>query len=804
VDALGNVRTWRYDAAGNVVETLARDGQDGRNPSRTLNAAGLVTLAQTQNAYDERSRLYAERRALFTADMGTGALTPLTTDGDGWVETAYAYDRSSNLVALTDDRGNRTAYAYDGLGRLALHTDALNNTVAYTYDGDHNLVQTVATERQPDGLAPVETFTNLYTYDAANRLVSATDNLGQTSRYAYDSRNNRVFRSDANGAVTANGKSQIVNGESPIPNLQSAIPGNAHGNTALFTYDGQNRLLSATYHLRAGGLGDGAVTGQVTMSYAYDANGNRTRQTDPNGHATVYAYDALDRLTRTTYADGTAMTYIYDKAGNLTRQTDPTGSVIVHAYDAADRRIRTDVTRGVGVGGTTLQTFAWDGRSRLVAATDNNDPATAADDSSLVFAYDSLSNVRRATQDGRTVTSAHDGLGNRLTLLYPGGTALVYTYDALNRVKTIADGSGTVATYDYLGPVRVLRRTNANGTYVAYTYDAGRRLTGLAYRRSSDNSLVTGFSYTYDRAGNRLTETAQPGNRQTTYTYDSLNRLVGAQLPTSNLQSPISNLQSPISNLQYAYDPAGNRTQVVRDGLVMVYATNEMNEYLSVGGKSYTHDENGNLTLAGSQAYRYDFLGRLIGSTPPLRLYLPLLLRRGAGGSEIASESQPLLAPEARPTAMTTAYDALGRPVKAQTGSAAVRYIYDRGQAIEERDDAGNLLATYVDELTVQRGAARFYYLTDAGGSVRNLIDGNGDTREWVDYDAFGAPSFGTGGRESRYGNPYLFHGLRYDASNGLYMVGGRRYDPGIGRYLQRGPTTLGNPYAFAGNNPAR
>ena len=142
--------------------------------------------------------------------------------------------------------------------------------------------------------------------------------------------------------------------------------------------------------------------------------------------------------------DATAASYAYDRAGNLTRSTDPNGSVVSHTYDALNRRVRTDVTRGAGVGGTTRQTFAWDGLSRLTTATDNNDPA-AADDSALSLAYDSLSNRRSETQDGRTVSSAYDGLGNRLSLTYPGGTTVTSTYDALNRVKTIADGSGTVA-----------------------------------------------------------------------------------------------------------------------------------------------------------------------------------------------------------------------------------------------------------------------------------------------------------------------------------------------------------------------
>jgi len=143
VDALGNVRTWRYDANGNVVETTFGDGQDGRNPGRTLNAAGLVTLSRVQFSYDERSRRYRQEQRFFTADVATGVLTPITTDsdGDGWVEAAYAYDRNGNVTALTDDRGDYPQSHADGhtnahadqYSDAHVHTHANSDADPYTY-----------------------------------------------------------------------------------------------------------------------------------------------------------------------------------------------------------------------------------------------------------------------------------------------------------------------------------------------------------------------------------------------------------------------------------------------------------------------------------------------------------------------------------------------------------------------------------------------------------------------------------------------------------------------------------------------
>jgi len=441
-------------------------------------------------------------------------------------------------------------------------------------------------------------------------------------------------------------------------------------------------------------------------------------------------------------------------------------------------------------------------------------------------------------------------------------------------VKTVADAGGSIAAYDYIGPDRLWRRTFGNNTYAAYSYDGDRRLTGIAYRKSADNALLTGFSYSYDRVGNRLTETAQPGNRQATYSYDSLYRLTGAQ--------------SPISNTQYLYDPAGNRVEVAQDGQVTSYTTNEVNEYATVDGETRTYDANGNLlrvrwvitpsptptptatptatpspTSTATPTPTWTPTCTPTASPTPtatltptptptptvtpmptvLRLYLPLVLREPVPSATVRGEAAPAAAgsPQLNGTAVITetvisyrydfrdrligvtrtvtvtaeagaqatitfsfAYDAFDRQARAVAPAGERRFVYAAGRAIEERDAAGNVVASYVGLLTMERGGARTFYQTDGIASVRALADATGAVVERVDYEPFGAPVFSGGGQESARGNPYLFRGLWYDANNAVYVTGSRRYEPATGHTFQRGPEALGNPYTFAGNNPVR
>ena len=96
------------------------------------------------------------------------------------------------------------------------------------------------------------------------------------------------------------------------------------GNTQSFEYDAANRLVKVT-----------TPAGSSTL--AYDMHGNLTGRTDALTHATVYAYDARHRRTRTTFADSKFETQTFDGVGNVKTLTDANLTVTTSTYDERNR-----------------------------------------------------------------------------------------------------------------------------------------------------------------------------------------------------------------------------------------------------------------------------------------------------------------------------------------------------------------------------------------------------------------------------------------------------------------------------------
>lgn len=849
VDAVGNQNLYNYDPAGSRVLSTRRGPVGGASPTNTLGSAN-VNLSIVESRYDELSRLYQEDRQLFVPAGVATQRTPNITDGpltpgDNKVTTRHEYDRNSRQTFSVADDLRTTHSFYDGANRIIKSSDVLGNTVETAYDGNGNVIETRQTDVCQLSTVPNEIFIATLFYDSLGRLQRRVDNVGQTFDYRYDSRGNLVAQSDPNGPVSGSISRRAFSGGTSTTN---AI--NGFGNVTLYTYDGLGRKTREDRVMTASGKGDGVNIGAdifgiksttpapdltqaggdglITARYQWDGNSLLTTLTDDNGNQTAYTYDNLNRqLTETkgicvspnlanTCSPPTTVVFQYDQDGNKNLVMDENGSIVTNRFDAINRLITRQVTRGSNVVGTTLATFQYDGLSRLVRATDNNDPADPSDDSASTFAYDSLGHKLEETQQigsetPKAISSSWNSSRLRTSLTYPNGRTITNTFDQLDRVTTIADlGAGTpIATYSYIGGGRVAERDYPlNGTRLTYLdnsgtqdvgYDGLRRPVQLRHLAGA-TSMVVGFGHAYDRGNNPLIEKKlHSTNDSELYQYDSGHRLLHlarGTLDGSNSSIVLPSLHTALQT-NWTLDGVGN-WQNVDNETRLHNSFNEIIQRSNTVATAILSDKNGNETDNGTLSFHYDYRNRL---------------RKVTRKSDAA-----LLA--------IYAYDAQNRRIsKVVTNSGALngtnRYYLSGWREIEERNGTNGLVqqfvyGRYIDEpLELDRnlngdntatgaGDQRLFYHQNKQHSVFALTDLTGRIVEAYLYDAYGVRTvfnadtngvvhFGgddivsTGGASS-FCNPFGFTGRQLDSESGLYYYRNRYLSPEQGRFVSRDP----------------
>src|SRR5262249_8999318 len=176
---------------------------------------------------------------------------------------------------------------------------------------------------------------------------------------------------------------------------------------------------------------NGAGSVVNTLTFTYDANGNRLTAADASGAYTV-AYDALDRPSSTQEPFGLVLTNSYDAVGNRVRVDDSKGGVATSVYDAANRLTSRQFG---GVGLTPLrfdQTF------------------TARDQVAMITRYSDLA----GTQTVGDCTYVYDAVGRVTSIQHRDGSAAVlgsyvYAYDLASRLTSeVIDGATRTFAYD--------------------------------------------------------------------------------------------------------------------------------------------------------------------------------------------------------------------------------------------------------------------------------------------------------------------------------------------------------------------
>ena len=707
-DGAGNKTTYTYDPVGNLLVTTDANGNETKTEYNAINAAVKQIDGEgneTTYTYDKVGRLLTETDALggvtaYTYDLAGNQLS--VTDPEGNV-TKYIYDLLGRAVEQINADGSKTRTVYDALGRTTESYDELGGKTATTYDANGNQLTVTdpkgnKTSYQYNRKDQITVITyadggeTRYTYNALGNISEVTDQNGNATKYTYDALGRTHTETNAVGVVTEYGYDKVGNTVSVTKDgtviakseydgayrVEKTIDG--LGNAGTKQYDGVGNVLVSTDR-----------EGNATQ-YTYDKNYNLLKTTDAEGGVSSSAYDALGRVVSETDENGSTTTYTYDKNGNVLTETDALSGVVTNTYDTRGRVAATTDK----LGATT--TYTYDAAGNLRKETDANNAYA-------VYLYDANNNLIQYTnRNNEWVKYAYDCMNRQVKETNQLNHATEYEYDLAGNQTAVIDGNKNKTVYTYDGLNRLVSKTNAEGGMFEYRYDSFGNTAGTTMYGGGDEKAAT--TYTYDAAGNLLTETSPLGS-VTTYTHDKE------------------------GNVLTQVDENGKQTAYTYDKLYRMVSRKDAD-----GTATFAYDKAGNMTSAkdgnGTVAFAFDALSRTTkvtneDSTTTAYTY------------DAASNRLSITYPDGK--AVTTAYDILGN-VKSQTDHDGTGITYTRdaeGRTIKEGHSDGSTteydynaagLLTLQKEVTKNNSTRRqtAYTYDDAG----NIVSEN---RSGVDID---------------------------------------------------------------------
>ncbi|OGC90230.1 MAG: hypothetical protein A2W25_15375 [candidate division Zixibacteria bacterium RBG_16_53_22] len=500
--------------------------------------------------------------------------------------TQYSYDARGNIIAVADPYGAVTRYEYNTDNQIAKVTDAENKviqTVEYDLDG--------RVSRQVDGNGNVTSFVYGDEASGLNNLISKIIYPTFSQEFKYDNRNRVVETIDVLDATTKLSSKTAYDAKGYLLSTTDKT-----NKTTRYTFDALGRPKIIT----------DAVNG-VTEA-AYDNRDNLIVLNDTKNHAHRFTYDRVNRKLTEVRPMGQALTYSYTATGELDTRTDPKGQVKKFTYDDAGRMIAesyyhsaTDLTNNNVV------------RSTSYSFNDLNRPNGYSDTTSssgLVSIGITTYDPRGLRKSGESINYGSFTLsysydyyanGQKKSFTGPDGVTVDYTYDPNNQLATIQlpTGNLTVNNYKWTAPSQI---TLPGGSIRSQSYDALLRLTQIQVKDPGQSDVLK-YQYGYDNAGNIKTKNTEHGNYS--YTYDDLYQLTSASNP------------SPFPTEGYTYDPAGNRLTDTKTSGTWSY--NDNNQLQGIVGISFEFDANGNTTKkidannpTQTRTYVYDTRDRLI------------------------------------------------------------------------------------------------------------------------------------------------------------------------------------------------
>jgi YD repeat-containing protein len=594
------------------------------------------------------------------------------SDDDNPVKT-YHYDNQdfpNHLTGITDENDDRLSfYEYDNTGRAIstkwAQTTNLNHQKQFTIDYSQGPDRSIVTDAEGTqeewqferrlGVNKLISKTNLIdnisitqTWDTNGNKLTRTDAEGQTTKYTYNTHNQKISKVEAFGTSEARTTSyEYVSDDIDLVNrtIEPSIY-SSNTKTTIHNY-GPNLILNS---MTLSGFTQQGSPVTRSHSFGYDSLGKITLidgpRTDLNdythiryydcdtgngcgqlrevenalGHITTYdEYDASGRLLQTTAANGliTRYTYtprgwlltveeipqtgqpritsnVYDNTGQLDYITLADGSSLDYEYDASHALRSIQDTLGNRI------EYKYDARGNLI------DESTIDPDGTLVRVvvrtYDIRNFVKSINSSGSTSELIKNAVGDIVSETDPNlNPPTLSQYDDLHRVDSVIDALGNTTDIDHNVADEVSKVTAPNGATTLYEYDD---LGNMTKEISADRGTT---DYTHDTAGNLISRTDARGV-VTNYSYDALNRLTLIDYPGSD------------EDVSYIYDSATLIGDNCGLGIGLLCTVSDQS-----GGKLYVYDAFTNIVrwhhIAEQKQFtweaEYDNSNRLISQTYP-------------------------------------------------------------------------------------------------------------------------------------------------------------------------------------------
>ena len=664
-EVLVKTYTYNYDEKYAVkTNTVKTDGQTYEVDKITYN------MVNGKNKYDEISESIDIMGNTTKYERDTNGNVIKTTNADGTCTLANYNDKNS-VIAEVDESGNATIKAYDSNGtrllKEATSLHPLSQTDINTVTADNfDPVKYLAANEASYAITSHEYYADSYVSGIAGLIRATTDPEGNVTEYDYykDGVGKGLVKSKTlkDGNTVVNTVSYEYNAQLQVSKETTSfdISKNLYS-VKEYEYDKFNNVTVTRDY--------GTGSTPATTIAEYDLLSRKTVEYAPNysadkSHGSLTTYYPDGNKKSETDAEGNVTSYVYDAYGNITKQTDPDGTISLTEYDGLQREkakyFKADSESSKQIQSTTSYEFIKNYSVDVYTGLDNSSSKSSSALKTINTTYitadkqvvsEVLTSFKQKTIYEKTngkikKTNAYyangeiareiDALGNitkyeNTTLESANGICKVSrTYTPFN---TKTDGSVnysiTENQYDKNGNVTLAKQTvqKQDSDTIKYSvtenqYNAQGLLTQVTLSDGTSNSEKNITKYLYNNAGIQTTmltglhADSDSDYLKTNYEYDAWGHLVKTT-DSTGYDSGITTYDLN-GNALTVTDANGNVTTNTYDSLnrILIANTVHSNDSSKNVNKSYEYDEMGRvqcININNEQTlYLYDDLGRKI------------------------------------------------------------------------------------------------------------------------------------------------------------------------------------------------